>query len=117
MPVELRLQPKPVYSLHTRIMSSESEKDETIPERPPEAIWCERYEHIVQVMPHERLERYAPGGFHPVALGDTFCNGRYTVRHKLGHGGYSTVWLARDRQEKCEKSCLCPRLSTDRWYF
>ncbi|KAH6995625.1 kinase-like domain-containing protein [Ilyonectria sp. MPI-CAGE-AT-0026] len=80
-------------------MPSESEKDETIPERPPEAIWCERYEHIVQVMPHERLERYAPGGFHPVALGDTFCNGRYTVRHKLGHGGYSTVWLARDHQE------------------
>lgn len=58
--------------------------------------WWDEYKHIVQVLPHERIERYVPGGFHPVALGDTFHNGRYTVRNKLGHGGFSTVWLARD---------------------
>ncbi|KHO11328.1 serine/threonine protein kinase, AGC family [Metarhizium robertsii ARSEF 23] len=58
--------------------------------------WWDEYKHSVQVLPHERIERYVPGRFHPVALGDTFHNGRYTVRNKLGHGGFSTVWLARD---------------------
>jgi serine/threonine-protein kinase SRPK3 len=46
----------------------------------------------------ENLEEYVPGGFHPISVGDTFCDGRYTVVHKLGFGGYSTIWLARDRQ-------------------
>ncbi|KAK9236605.1 kinase-like domain-containing protein [Lipomyces kononenkoae] len=45
----------------------------------------------------ESLLRYQPGGYHPVSLGDTFKNGRYGVRHKLGWGGFSTVWLAKDR--------------------
>ncbi|OAA59190.1 Protein kinase-like domain protein [Niveomyces insectorum RCEF 264] len=48
------------------------------------------------ILPHEDLDRYKPGGFHPVNLGDTLCDGRYTIRHKLGYGGYSIVWLARD---------------------
>jgi hypothetical protein len=61
----------------------------------------DKYSHIVRVVPHERLDRYAPGGFHPVVLGDTFCDGRYTIRHKLGHGGFSIVWLARDNREEC----------------
>jgi serine/threonine-protein kinase SRPK3 len=42
----------------------------------------------------EDLEHYRPGGFHPVCPGDTFNNDRYTVIHKLGYGGSSTVWLA-----------------------
>lgn len=46
----------------------------------------------------ESLARYQPGGYHPVNLGDTFDNGRYTIHHKLGWGGYSTVWLANDRE-------------------
>lgn len=29
-------------------------------------------------------------------LGDVFSNGRYRSIHKLGWGGYSTTWLARD---------------------
>lgn len=45
----------------------------------------------------ESLSRYLPGGYHPVSLGDTFKNGRYNVRHKLGWCGFSTVWLAKDR--------------------
>lgn len=45
----------------------------------------------------ERMTRYRPGGFHPVKLGDTFNNGRYKIYHKLGWGGFSTVWLARDQ--------------------
>lgn len=44
----------------------------------------------------ESMHAYKPGGFHPVCLEDTFENGRYIIRHKLGWGGFATVWLARD---------------------
>ncbi|OAR02924.1 hypothetical protein LLEC1_05527 [Akanthomyces lecanii] len=47
----------------------------------------------------ERLEKYAPGGFHPVLVGDRIHN-RYQVVDKLGHGGWSTVWLVHDAQEQ-----------------
>ncbi|OBT93442.2 hypothetical protein VE01_08681 [Pseudogymnoascus verrucosus] len=47
----------------------------------------------------EPLSRYRQGGYHPVTLGDTFNDTRYTVLHKLGWGGYSTVWLARDKKD------------------
>ncbi|KAF4850425.1 Serine/threonine-protein kinase SRPK [Colletotrichum siamense] len=46
----------------------------------------------------ERPQHYFPGSYHPVEIGDQFSNGRYTIVHKLGHGGYSTVWLARDEK-------------------
>ncbi|KAH7875578.1 uncharacterized protein C8R40DRAFT_1011474, partial [Lentinula edodes] len=39
---------------------------------------------------------YQPGGFHPVQIGDKFSAGRYRIIHKLGFGGSSTIWLARD---------------------
>ncbi|KAJ5522860.1 uncharacterized protein N7503_006535 [Penicillium pulvis] len=45
----------------------------------------------------ESLSRYQPGGYHPVNLGDTFKDDRYKIHHKLGWGGFSTVWLAKDR--------------------
>ncbi len=44
----------------------------------------------------ENLDFYAPGGLHPVSIGDVFADGRYKVLHKLGFGGSSTTWLARD---------------------
>lgn len=49
----------------------------------------------------EDREEYRPGGFHPVLLGDSLPdNGRYVVIHKLGNGGFATVWLCRDVQSK-----------------
>lgn len=45
----------------------------------------------------ERLEKYQIGGYHPIAVGDTLKDGRYEIVDKLGHGGYSTIWLALDR--------------------
>ncbi|KAJ7660580.1 kinase-like domain-containing protein, partial [Mycena rosella] len=51
----------------------------------------------------EEGKNYGPGGFFPVKLGDVLgpeCSApgspRYRISAKLGHGSYSTVWLARD---------------------
>ncbi|PBP22530.1 caib/baif family protein-like protein [Diplocarpon rosae] len=58
---------------------------------------------------------YRPGGFHPVHLNDVFKKGRYIVIHKLGHGGFATVWLGRDtlRQRYVALKILAARLSRD----
>ena len=46
----------------------------------------------------EPLHRYKKGGYHPIGLGDLLKDGRYRILHKLGWGGYSTVWAARDQR-------------------
>lgn len=45
----------------------------------------------------EDVEKYVPGGYHPVDIGDVIdaTEQSYRVIHKLGHGGFSTVWLVR----------------------
>lgn len=43
----------------------------------------------------ESLEKYRPGGYHPVMI-DDILHGRYRIVDKLGFGGYSTIWLAQD---------------------
>ncbi|KAG9255598.1 serine protein kinase [Emericellopsis atlantica] len=47
----------------------------------------------------EPLHRYTKGGYHPTHLGDQLKHGRYRVLHKLGWGGHSTVWAARDEEK------------------
>ena len=48
----------------------------------------------------EDIEEYRPGGFHPISIGDLLAKGRYKILHKLGFGGSSTVWLARDQRPR-----------------
>lgn len=59
-----------------------------------DASFCHLYEPIEAV---EKLESYRLGGYHPIAIGDQFHD-RYRVVHKLGHGTYSTIWLAQDQK-------------------
>ncbi|KAJ5737795.1 uncharacterized protein N7483_002920 [Penicillium malachiteum] len=44
----------------------------------------------------EELADYEPGGYHPLIVGETLQGGRYNIVDKLGHGGYSMVWLTYD---------------------
>jgi serine/threonine-protein kinase SRPK3 len=53
-----------------------------------------------QVLGEESTNYYLPGGYHPVHLGDIFHDGTYEVVHKLGFGGYSTVWLVKDKKRR-----------------
>ncbi|KAM0210838.1 hypothetical protein ACHAPA_004652 [Fusarium lateritium] len=45
----------------------------------------------------ERLEDYRPGGYHPVLINDCLHK-RHRIVHKLGHGSFSTAWLALDQE-------------------
>ena len=48
----------------------------------------------------EEQTYYVPGGFHPIIIGDILGpspeneSRQYRIRHKLGFGSHSTVWLA-----------------------
>ncbi|KAF5656301.1 CMGC kinase [Fusarium circinatum] len=43
----------------------------------------------------ENPQRYVEGLYYPICIGETLAN-QYRVEHKLGHGGFSTVWMAYD---------------------
>ena len=47
----------------------------------------------------EPIERYQQGLYYPIYIGE-LLNQRYRVEYKLGHGGFSTVWMAYDLQKK-----------------
>ncbi|CZR46785.1 uncharacterized protein FPRO_12236 [Fusarium proliferatum ET1] len=53
-----------------------------------------RYKYIEEVEVHED---YRPGGYHSVQINNTLHNDHYRIVHKLGHGTFSTAWLALDR--------------------
>lgn len=56
----------------------------------------------------ENLEDYKQGGFHPVHIGDHLKENRYCIINKLGHGCFSTVWLAEDA---LNKTCVAVSIS------
>lgn len=72
---------------------------------PHRRVLPDLYEDARIVLPHEDLDVYTAGGFHPVNLGDTFQGERYTIRHKLGYGGFSTAWLAYDKDTLYADPC------------
>ncbi|EWY79671.1 CMGC protein kinase [Fusarium oxysporum NRRL 32931] len=43
----------------------------------------------------EPPERYDEGLYYPICIGEILID-RYRIEHKLGHGGFSTVWMAHD---------------------
>ncbi|KAK6077803.1 serine/threonine-protein kinase SRPK3 [Seiridium cupressi] len=47
----------------------------------------------------ETYEDYIDAGFYPIKLGDVII-GRFEIFHKLGRGGYGTVWLVYDGELK-----------------
>lgn len=53
----------------------------------------------MQASRHEHPSKYAKGGFCPIELGDRIAD-RFTVLHKLGYGGFGTVWLVRDDAQR-----------------
>ncbi|EPS36230.1 hypothetical protein H072_10368 [Dactylellina haptotyla CBS 200.50] len=78
-----------MYSLVPRITSSPPRTPSPISQAGNES----RFNFIAQ---GEYVDNYRPGGYHPVHLGDLFCNDRYKVIRKLGFGAFSTVWLVHD---------------------
>lgn len=46
----------------------------------------------------EDFEDYKLDGYHPVSIGETFNNGKFTVIQKLGWGHFSTVWLINEKK-------------------
>lgn len=47
----------------------------------------------------EAPSRYEEGLYYPLCIGDVLVD-RYRIEHKLGHGGFSTVWMAHDTLDK-----------------
>ncbi|KAF4947504.1 hypothetical protein FGADI_10349 [Fusarium gaditjirri] len=43
----------------------------------------------------EDPQRYLEGLYYPICIGETLAD-QYRIEHKLGHGGFSTVWMAYD---------------------
>lgn len=70
----------------TAYSSTEMSRDESATDRSYKYNWIDGA---------ESLEKYKPGGYHPIVIGD-ILHERYRIVDKLGFGGYSTVWLAQD---------------------
>ncbi|KAI8270202.1 Serine/threonine-protein kinase SRPK [Colletotrichum sp. SAR11_239] len=61
-------------------------------------VWSANMSQVPRPIDEEDLAGYRPGGYHSVRIGDHFNHGKYKVLNKLGYGGYSTVWLARNNE-------------------
>ena len=86
--LSLRQSCQSIWPLRGRVKAKHFQSRQYHVGRKYEPVWLEDV---------EPGEQYRSGSLHPVKLTDEFCNGRYRVTHKLGHGSGCTVWLARDR--------------------
>lgn len=80
-------------------LSSSEDEDETV-KTPPVLQKCEELSTCCSEEDDEGSEGYREGGYHPVAMGDSFNNSRYRVVDKLGWGHFSTVWCVEDTLQK-----------------
>lgn len=85
-PKDLKYNPTNRYENASNSSSNETNEDE-------------EEEYLSVEEEQEDSSDYCKGGYHPVKIGDFFCN-RYHVTRKLGWGHFSTVWLCWDMQEK-----------------
>lgn len=83
-------------STSTSLQSSTGTSNRSLELEGPRPKYCIDPEDEAEL---EDVERYEPGGFHPLILDEFLCNGRFEVTHKLGQGGFATIWLCRDHQE------------------
>ncbi|OCH94721.1 kinase-like protein [Obba rivulosa] len=102
-PAPARLLRPSCYQLRRRSLSTH--------ESAPNIFWPSNYNLKTFEWPEENLgitiaER---GGFYPARLGETFEQGRFVITRKLGWGGFSSVWLAKD--QKLQKSVAIKMLT------
>ena len=57
----------------------------------------------------EPLLGYLDGKFYPVKIGEKL-NDRYKVEHKLGYGGFATVWMAEDTTATLKPSLVALKI-------
>lgn len=94
------LKKKSQSALHLSHMSKKSvEISENIEEPLPEVSDDSESEAEESPRDEESLKDYAPGGYHPVFVGEEYKDGRYIIVRKLGWGHFSTVWLAKDTHD------------------
>ncbi|EPE07866.1 protein kinase domain-containing protein [Ophiostoma piceae UAMH 11346] len=67
----------------------------TEPAEPAEPAEPSRYPTYCDAFEAENPNRYGPGGYHVVRIGDVLHE-HYRIVTKLGYGGYTTIWLAHD---------------------
>jgi Protein kinase domain len=59
----------------------------------------EEFDELFEYTEGDQVYHRDSGLYFPICIGDVL-NQRYCIEHKLGHGSYSTVWLAHDIQKK-----------------
>ncbi|KAF2493387.1 kinase-like protein [Lophium mytilinum] len=79
-----------------------------IPPPPPRSSRIPRGVRIPNLDYVEDVSKYRRGGLHPVNLGGVLGH-KYKVIHKLGYGGFATVWLARVLGEQGYVAVKIPR--------
>ncbi|VTT73303.1 unnamed protein product [Fusarium fujikuroi] len=71
----------------------------TIPCEPDGGDFADSDDEFEVEQVSENRQRYLEGFYYPICIGETLAD-RYRIEHKLGYGGFSTVWMAYDMLAK-----------------